>query len=298
MFRVPVLIAIAVATCAAGAPAAPDEPMGFAAAAPSPARPFGWRGDGTGRFPAATPPTTWSSEKNVRWSAPVGSSYSSPVVTPRHVIVASEPNLLLCLDRATGKVQWKVEVTPADLADDAARKAAAAYEPPKNGSGMTAATPVTDGRDVYMVFANGVVRAVGLDDGRPRWAAYVDAPPSTAYGRAASPLLVGGRLIVHMTNLYAFDAATGKPLWVNAEAKSTYATPAALKTAGADYVVPPAGDVVGAADGKAVATNIGLTQQASPLVDERGLIYFAADPFSAVRLNPGFKDEEVWNGSG
>lgn len=296
MRRAPILLVLAL--CVSAASAVSAEPLGSAAAVPTPARPFGWRGDGTGRFPGATPPTTWSAEKNVRWSAVVGASYSSPVVTDKLVVVASEPNVLTCLDRAAGKPAWRVEVTPADLPDEAARTGAAAYEPPKNGSGVTAATPVTDGRDVYAVFANGIVRAVALADGKPRWAAYIDAMPSTAYGRAASPLLVGGKLIVHMTGLYAFDAATGKQLWVNAEAKSTYATPAVMTVGGADYVVTPGGDVVGVADGKSVASGIGLTQQASPMVDEGGVIYFASDPVSAVRLGKDFKDEEAWNGAG
>lgn len=34
-------------------------PMGSADLKPSPEHPVGWRGDGTGRFPGATPPTTW-----------------------------------------------------------------------------------------------------------------------------------------------------------------------------------------------------------------------------------------------
>jgi outer membrane protein assembly factor BamB len=35
-------------------------PLGSADFYPSPERPVGWRGDGTGRFPGATPPTVWS----------------------------------------------------------------------------------------------------------------------------------------------------------------------------------------------------------------------------------------------
>ncbi len=35
-------------------------PLGSPEFKPSPERPVGWRGDGTGRFPGATPPTTWS----------------------------------------------------------------------------------------------------------------------------------------------------------------------------------------------------------------------------------------------
>jgi hypothetical protein len=40
------------------------------------------------------------------------------------------------------------------------------------------------------------------------WASYIEAEQNTAYGRSSSPILVAGKLIVHMTNLYAFDLAT------------------------------------------------------------------------------------------
>src|SRR6185295_14464837 len=39
---------------------AADAVMGAADYRPSAERPMGWRGDGTGRFPGATPPITWS----------------------------------------------------------------------------------------------------------------------------------------------------------------------------------------------------------------------------------------------
>ena len=31
--------------------------------------PVGWRGDGTGAFPGAKPPSEWSTSKNVQWKA-------------------------------------------------------------------------------------------------------------------------------------------------------------------------------------------------------------------------------------
>src|SRR5436190_7953772 len=152
------------------------------------ATPTGWRNDTTGHYPDATPPTKWSAATNVRWSTTVGKSYASPVVTDKYVFVTAEPNRLLCLDRATGKIAWTLAPTPADLPDPAARAAAAAYAPPKDGSGMVAATPLTDGQFVYIVLANGIVRAVGID-GKPTWAAYIDSPQATGYGRSSSPIL-------------------------------------------------------------------------------------------------------------
>jgi outer membrane protein assembly factor BamB len=44
----------------AGSERPPSPPLGSPEFRPTPDRPVGWRGDGTGRFPGATPPTTWS----------------------------------------------------------------------------------------------------------------------------------------------------------------------------------------------------------------------------------------------
>lgn len=254
----------------------------------------GWRGDGSGRYPDASPATRWSATTNVRWSTTVGKSYSSPIVTDRLVLVTAEPNLLICLDRATGKERWRVENKPTDLADPAAQKTAAAYEPPPDGSGMTAATPLTDGVHVYAVFANGIVRAVDLD-GKPVWCSFIEAEQSTAYGRSASPILVAGKLIVHMTHLYAFDPASGKRLWMNNDARSTYGSPVGLTVGEVPLIVTAAGDVARADDGKGVNSSIGLSFNASPIVAD-GLVYFSDQAgVKAVRLTAAFKDQEQWS---
>lgn len=259
---------------------------------PAPARPFGWRGDGSGRFPDATPATEWSATKNVRWRAVVGKSYSSPIVAGDAVIVTSEPDLLVCLDRATGRERWRTEVRPSDLADEESRAAAAAYKP--KDTGMSAATPVTDGATVYAVFANGIIRAVDLA-GKTRWTSFIGAPQTTTYGRSASPILTAGRLIVHLANLTALDPATGKQLWTNAETRCAYGTPAALRSGGTDLIVTPAGDVVRADDGKTVNTQIGNAANSSPVVQD-GVVYFGERDVRAIRLGADFKDQSLWSG--
>ena len=291
MIHIRILLILAVIALVAHA-AEPE--LGSADFQPTPERPFGWRGDGTGRFPGATPPLEWSLTKNVRWSTVVGRSYSSPILAGKFVFVTAEPNLLICLDRADGKVLWKAEIKPADLADEKNRKIATEYEVDPAGSGMTAATPLTDGKNVYTVFANGIVRAVDFS-GKTLWTAFIDAEQCTGYGRSTSPLLAGGKLIVHMTNLYAFDPATGKQLWVNLETKSTYATPAVIKVGGTNLIVTPIGDAVRADDGKTVAASIGGSNNVSPVVVD-GVIYFCEREVNASRLNAAFKIEEVWTG--
>jgi outer membrane protein assembly factor BamB len=260
---------------------------------PTPEQPFGWRGDGSGQFPGATPVIEWSAKKNVRWSAVVGNSYSSPILTDKFVFVTSEPNLLTCLNRADGKEQWKIKVQPSGLPDEKSQKAAAKYKPPDAGAGMAASTPVTDGTTVYTLFANGILCAVGLDE-KPKWITYIDARRAAGYGRSSSPILYAGKLFVHMTDLYAFDPATGKQLWVNSEAKSNYGTPLGMKIGGVDLIVTSAGDVVRVDDGKSVNSAIGQTFHASPIA-KGDIVYFGEGAASAVRLNAKFKDKELWN---
>jgi len=257
----------------------------------SPAHPFGWRGDGSGRFPDATPPLQRTAD-NLKWSTKVGSSYSSPCLSGKSVFVASEPNLLICVDAADGRERWRAATTPADLTDEPSRAKAAAYELPKDGAGMTAATPVTDGRNVYAVFSNGIVRAFDIE-GKPRWITFIDAEQITGYGRSASPILVDGKLIVHITGLYGLDPETGKRLWVNADAKSAYGSPTSMKIGSTSVIVTPEGDVVRADDGKTLKSGIGLTSNASP-VAVNNIVYFVERQVAAVQLDDASKNTELW----
>ncbi len=289
------LLVMAVATITGQSAENTSAPLGSPEFRPTLEQPFGWRGDGSGRFPGATPVTEWSATDNVRWAAVVGRSYSCPVVTEKSVLVTAEPNFLICLDRANGSVRWKIEIKPSDLTNKEGQTAAEKYEAPKDGSGLASATPLTDGTAIYAVFANGIVCAVGLD-GKRKWTACIDAEPTTGYGRSSSPIIVAGKLIVHVSNLYAFDPATGRQLWVNTEAKSSYGTPVHLRVGDADLIVTPNGDVVRAADGKSVNSDIAHTSHSSPIQCGEGVVCFGNTETLAFRLNADFKEEELWNG--
>jgi outer membrane protein assembly factor BamB len=273
--------------------------LGSADFRPSPEHPFGFRGDGTGQFAGATPVTEWDEKTkiNIRWSTPIGASFSSPILTEKDVIVAAEPNLLYCLSRDAGTVRWKIAITPSLITDRMLNTIATEYEPPKDGAGMMSATPVTDGKVVYVVLANGIVHAVDLD-GKAVWTAFIDAEQNTGYGRSASPILCSGKLVVHMTNLYAFDAATGKQLWMNADAPSVYGSPTSLKVDGVDFIVTAHGEVVRANDGKTVASEIGAALHTSPVVSN-GNVYFGENAVNAVKLGAAaagtkIKGTELW----
>ncbi|MBI3830667.1 MAG: sigma-70 family RNA polymerase sigma factor [Planctomycetes bacterium] len=82
---------------------------------PSRERPVGWRGDGTGRFPGATPPVSWERKrdgngyaaKGILWMTPLpNKAISSPVVVGLRIFVTCEFADLVCVDKASGKILW------------------------------------------------------------------------------------------------------------------------------------------------------------------------------------------------
>lgn len=100
------------------------------AAPPDASPPIGFRHDGTARFPQATPPLRWSKTENVAWRTPMPErGNGSPVLVGDRLFVTAEPNVLLCLDAASGRVLWQRAVTYVDtLAGDEQAKARADLE--------------------------------------------------------------------------------------------------------------------------------------------------------------------------
>jgi hypothetical protein len=109
---------------------AADVPVGHRDFMPSPQRPVGWRGDGTGVFPGATPPTQWDSGgpsssrdggttprqgKGVLWRVTMPhQTFASPIVVKgpstgseqARVITLADPHTILAYDANTGKRLW------------------------------------------------------------------------------------------------------------------------------------------------------------------------------------------------
>lgn len=80
------------------------------------AEPVGWRTNGLGAYPQATPPKTWAKDKHVVWCAKMpGWSNASPVLSGDKIFVCSEPAILLCVNRKDGNLLWQKEVAYQDL---------------------------------------------------------------------------------------------------------------------------------------------------------------------------------------
>lgn len=274
-------------TCGGLAAAADSQPVAADA-------PVGWRGDGGGRYPAASPPAKWSAKDNVLWATDVGAGQSSPIVVGSRVLVTAEPDVLVCLDAASGKELWRQAHRLADLPD----------KPDPNGPsrpsqyGDATPTPVSDGKWVWAYYNTGIVACHDLESGKARWTTWQGLRRTTQYGRTASPVLVGQRLLVHFGPLACLDAATGKLLWKTDAAKAGYGTSAPARIGEVDVVVTPKGHVVRVSDGAILADSIGNCGYTSPVVDGR-VVYFIDATITAVRLPDQAADQikckELWN---
>jgi len=177
-----------------------------------------------------------------------------------------------------------------------ALKSLASYVPPKTSddTGYASPTPTSDGKQVYVAFGTGIVACYDLE-GHRRWARRLETHPSQyseprLYGVPESPLLAGGRLLVHLLKLTALDPATGKTLW-QAEAGVHFASPVRVRVGDTEAVLTACGDVFRLGDGKALATKIwpseGLPLETccSPVVPG-DTAYLVAKGGGAVRLKP------------
>ena len=132
--------------------------------------------------------------------------------------------LLVCLDRTTGAVLWQREIKPK------------LPETPFTGMmrehSYASATPVTDGKSVYVFFGKSGVYAFDLT-GKQLWSADVGSGTHT-WGSAASPVLYKNLVIVNAAieskSLIALDKNTGKEVWRKGGMGTTWASPALVET--------------------------------------------------------------------
>ena len=247
----------------------------FAGGAP----PTGWRGRAAGRYPEAKPPTEWSDDAGIVWQVDAGEGRSSPVLVGDRIFVTAEPDELVCLSAADGKVLWRRRNGAEELPPELRNRD---LESPTE-CGYATPTPVCDGRHVYALFGNGVVACYDLE-GTRKWIHLIEIRQTEEHGRAASPVLVGNRLVIHVTDLFCLDAATGKTVWQKPSA-TAFGTPLPLRVGGVDVVVTPKGDVFRVSDGEKLGSGLGALEVASPVVHE-GVLYFIGSVARAVRL-PG-----------
>ncbi len=195
----------------------------------------------------ASPPTTWSERKNVRWKVEIpGRGLSTPIVWGDRIFVLSaiatgadplSPSqpfefVVVCLDRKTGKTIWRrvaVEVTPLEGIHKTA-----SYATP---------TPVTDGKHVYASFGSRGIFCFDLD-GNPKWKRDLgDKTIRRRFGEGTSIVLHGDALVQlwdheGQSSIHCLDAATGESRWsVDRTEATTWNTPLIVEHEGVTQVI-------------------------------------------------------------
>lgn len=199
-----------------------------------------WRGpERDGVLRGFSTPAAWPKTLAKKWTAPVGEGYSSPVIAGNAVFVFTRDGAqeaLTRLDLATGQVAWrKSYAAPFNKNQYAAKMAAGPFS-----------TPLAAGGRVFTLGVMGVLTAWDAATGNVAWRKDFSKGISTAKlftGSSMSPVLEGGKLIVHAgddsgANLIAFDPASGAEKWnVRTEEGPGYASPVAVNAAGGRQLV-------------------------------------------------------------
>jgi outer membrane protein assembly factor BamB len=167
-------------------------------------------------------PVEFNRDKNVAWKAAVPPGHSSPVFFGSRIFLTAvdgDALVTLCLDRASGKVQWRREAPRP-------RK-----EHFQKTNGPASPTPATDGKRVYVFFGDYGLIAYGVD-GDEKWKVPL-GPFNNANGHGSSPVVFDDLVVLLCDQdtgsyLLAVDARTGKQRWrvERPEVTRGYATPA------------------------------------------------------------------------
>jgi outer membrane protein assembly factor BamB len=214
--------------------------------------------NGTGLQDGVALPAELGPAKNVAWKVTLPPGYSSPVVSGDSIFLTAfegEKLLTVALDRASGKERWRRE-SPRDRREKLDQR-----------NGPASPTPVADGRNVYVFFADyGLVSYTFA--GEERWRTPL-GPFNNIYGMGASPVLAGDLVVLvcdqsRGSYAAAFRQSDGREAWRSPrpEALSGHSTPILYDPPGGPLQVLAPGsfrmDAYAAATGEVVSWVNGL----------------------------------------
>jgi outer membrane protein assembly factor BamB len=269
-----------------------------------------WRGPSMNGVSAERDlPSAWTKEQNVTWKLSMPDrSGATPIIWGDiiflNVAEADKDTLSLwAIDRTKGEPLWK---KPLGGGNHMMRK-----------QNMSSPSPVTDGKAVYVMTGNGILKAFDFK-GAELWTRDIQKDYGQFglnWGYASSPLLYEGSLFVQVLHgmktddpsyILRIDTKTGKSLWrverpttAISESPDSYTTPAVIKigTGKTWELVITGGDAVTGHDpatGAELWRSTGLNPEnnpyhrivASPFVID-GLIYAPSRVKMMLALKPG-----------
>jgi outer membrane protein assembly factor BamB len=176
----------------------------------------------------------------VRWRAPVGVGFSTPVVAGGRVYVTdsllnkpSARERVHCFDEATGKPLWShaYDVAYPDWAFD---------EPNRKGPNST---PIVRDGKLYTLGGVGQLHCFDAASGAVAWRRDLQKDyPEAELNCTASPLIEGELLILNVgakpaATVIAFDRNTGKEVWKAIDERASYSSPLCISAGGVRQLI-------------------------------------------------------------
>lgn len=202
--------------------------------------------EGNGVSTQTNAPLIWNVQtgQGILWKVAVPApGFNSPVVWGDRVFLSggdAAKRSVYCFDALKGGLLWERPVQNANAGPPLADAPAIPAQ-----TGYAASTMATDGRRVYVIFANGDLAAFTFD-GNPVWSKPLGLPKNQ-YGHAASLITWQDRLLVQLdqgeseqrlSKLYSFAGATGQILWQRQRpGPSSWATPLVISAAGKSQII-------------------------------------------------------------
>lgn len=232
-----------------------------------------WRGPNQNGVGAATNlPTTWSLNENIVWKTPLPSwSAGTPIIWDDQIFVTSPSESLKDMPQQRrgmrrgrdpgGSELLLISIFKRDGTELWRQVLGRGNRLHRKGN-SSSASPVTDGKHVWVVTGTGVVASFDMK-GRRIWKRNLQddyGDFGLNWGYASSPLLHHGKLIIQVLHGYhtddpsyvvAFNTITGKEEWRQerwtdalSESPDAYTTPALLESNGKSQFVISGGDYV------------------------------------------------------
>ena len=158
------------------------------------------------------------------WHKDVGEGFAAPVVASGKVVFFYRQNskeIVDCLDATTGAKIWSYDY-PTAYRDDFGFD-----------EGPRSAPAIADGA-VFTFGAQGVLSAVDFASGKKRWSVNTGAKKGW-FGAASAPLVEGGKVLVNIGGIVAYDAKTGDVAWKATSDEASYSSPSVATINGARH---------------------------------------------------------------
>jgi outer membrane protein assembly factor BamB len=170
----------------------------------------------------------------IQWHKDAGEGFAAPVVANGKAILfyrSGGKEIIDCLDAGTGAKVWSYDY-PTTYRDDFGFD-----------EGPRSAPSIADGA-VFTFGAQGVLTAVEFATGKKRWSVETHKQFGVKkgwFGAAGSPLVEGGKVLVHVggpgAGIVAFDAKTGAVAWKATSDEASYSSPTVATIGGARHAL-------------------------------------------------------------